>query len=67
MFGSYAYGTPKGSSDLDLLIIKHNAEAKRAERSIGGISCYEGLMRQQWILSFGHLKKWPVVRCCIIL
>lgn len=34
LFGSYAYGVPHEHSDLDLLIIKHNAEAKRAERSV---------------------------------
>jgi UTP:GlnB (protein PII) uridylyltransferase len=34
LFGSYAYGEPTEHSDLDLLIIKQNAEAKRAERSI---------------------------------
>lgn len=34
LFGSYAYGTPKEHSDLDLLIIKHDAEAKRSERAI---------------------------------
>ena len=34
LFGSYAYGTPNEHSDLDLLIIKHNAEAKRVERGI---------------------------------
>jgi predicted nucleotidyltransferase len=34
LFGSYAYGVPHENSDLDLLIIKENAEAKRAERAI---------------------------------
>ena len=34
LFGSYAYGEPTEHSDLDLLIIKENAEAKRAERAI---------------------------------
>ncbi|RZK22394.1 MAG: nucleotidyltransferase domain-containing protein [Hymenobacter sp.] len=30
LFGSYAYGVPHENSDLDLLIIKENAEAERA-------------------------------------
>ncbi|MGI4870545.1 MAG: nucleotidyltransferase domain-containing protein [Janthinobacterium lividum] len=34
LFGSYAYGEPTEHSDLDLLIIKENAEPKRVERSI---------------------------------
>ncbi|HET9504739.1 MAG TPA: nucleotidyltransferase domain-containing protein [Hymenobacter sp.] len=34
LFGSYAYGVPHEHSDLDLLIIKEKAEAKRAERAI---------------------------------
>lgn len=34
LFGSYAYGEPTENSDLDLLIIKKNAEAKRSERSV---------------------------------
>ena len=34
LFGSYAYGTPTKDSDLDLLIIKQNAEAKRSDRAI---------------------------------
>ncbi len=34
LFGSYAYGVPHENSDLDLLIIKENAEAKRAERAV---------------------------------
>ena len=34
LFGSYAYGKPTEDSDLDLLIIKEKAEAKRAERAI---------------------------------
>jgi len=34
LFGSYAYGEPTEHSDLDLLIIKAKAEAKRAERAI---------------------------------
>ena len=34
LFGSYAYGVPHENSDLDLLIIKQNAEEKRAARSI---------------------------------
>jgi uncharacterized protein len=32
LFGSYAYGVPNEDSDLDLLVIKQNAEAKRIER-----------------------------------
>ena len=34
LFGSYAYGEPTEHSDLDLLIIKEKAEAKRSERTI---------------------------------
>ncbi len=34
LFGSYAYGKPTEHSDLDLLIIKEKAEAKRSERAI---------------------------------
>ncbi len=34
LFGSYAYGVPTEHSDLDLLIIKKDAEAKRSERAI---------------------------------
>jgi len=34
LFGSYAYGTPHENSDLDLLIIKRDAEPKRMERAI---------------------------------
>ena len=34
LFGSYAYGLPHAHSDLDLLIIKENAEVNRVERSI---------------------------------
>jgi len=34
LFGSYAYGEPTEHSDLDLLIIKEKAEARRVERAI---------------------------------
>ena len=34
LFGSYAYGEPNEYSDLDLLIVKEQAEAKRTERAI---------------------------------
>ncbi len=34
LFGSYAYGKPTEHSDLDLLIIKEKAEAKRTERAV---------------------------------
>lgn len=34
LFGSYAYGVPTEDSDLDLLIIKQDAEAKRSERAV---------------------------------
>jgi predicted nucleotidyltransferase len=34
LFGAYAYGVPHENSDLDLLIIKEKAEAKRVERAI---------------------------------
>ena len=34
LFGSYAYSAPTEDSDLDLLVIKQNAEVKRAERAI---------------------------------
>ena len=33
LFGSYAYGVPDEDSDLDLLIIKEKAEAKRSARA----------------------------------
>ena len=34
LFGSYAYGVPTERSDLDLLIIKQGAEARRSDRSV---------------------------------
>lgn len=34
LFGSYAYGTPTEDSDLDLLIIKKDAEARSIERDL---------------------------------
>jgi uncharacterized protein len=34
LFGSYAYGVPTENSDLDLLIIKQNAETKKSERTV---------------------------------
>ncbi|WP_035567744.1 nucleotidyltransferase domain-containing protein [Hymenobacter sp. IS2118] len=34
LFGSYAYGVPTEDSDLDLLIIKRDAEEKRVARAI---------------------------------
>lgn len=34
LFGSYAYGTPTEHSDLDLLIVKRNAEARAIEREL---------------------------------
>lgn len=34
LFGSYAYGTPTEDSDLDLLIIKKNAENKSIDRDL---------------------------------
>ena len=34
LFGSYAYGQPNEHSDLDLLIIKENAEARRSARAV---------------------------------
>ena len=34
LFGSYAYGMPTENSDLNVLLIKQHAEAKRAERAI---------------------------------
>lgn len=34
LFGSYAYGEPTEDSDLDLLIIKQQAETRRSERAI---------------------------------
>ncbi|WP_083321069.1 nucleotidyltransferase domain-containing protein [Hymenobacter glacialis] len=34
LFGSYAYGVPTEDSDLDLLIIKRDAEEKRMARAI---------------------------------
>lgn len=34
LFGSYAYGTPTEDSDLDLLIIKENAEKRPIERDL---------------------------------
>ncbi len=34
LFGSYAYGTPTEHSDLDLLIIKKDAEQRKIERDL---------------------------------
>ncbi|MGI4833229.1 MAG: nucleotidyltransferase domain-containing protein [Janthinobacterium lividum] len=34
LFGAYADGVPTENSDLDLLLIKEKAEAKRAERAV---------------------------------
>ncbi len=34
LFGSYAYGVPTENSDLDLLIIKKNAEKRAIERDL---------------------------------
>ena len=33
LFGSYAYGTPNGDSDVDLLIVMNTTNAKHADRS----------------------------------
>lgn len=43
LFGSYAYGTPTGDSDLDLLIIKQNAEVKRTERTERAVAVWRHL------------------------
>lgn len=43
LFGSYAWGTPTASSDLDVMVIVAQSDSSDYERAVQGHRCLSGL------------------------
>lgn len=62
LFGSYAYGTPKGESDLDILVIM-DSDLPRYRRSRSIYRCLAGLLIPKDVLVYTpeEIEEWSEV------